>query len=176
MRKLSLLLFIGSLSGANTYLVHNLVSDVAGMADHVDPNLINPWGNAFSPASPFWIGNNHTGTSTLYDGTGTAIPLVVNVPSESVTGVIFNGTQNSFQISGQTPLFLFCTEAGTISGWSPNVDRNNAKILIDNSAAGANYKGCALGGTADAPLLFGADYGNGKISVWDAALKPVVSG
>src|SRR5260370_33882754 len=107
MRKLSLLLFIGSLSAANNYLVHNLISDVAGNADHVDPNLINPWGNAFSPTSPFWIGNNGTGTSTLYDGTGAAIPLVVNVPNKTVTGVVFNGTQNSFMISGQTPVFLF---------------------------------------------------------------------
>src|SRR5216683_1261295 len=71
----------GSLPAANSYLVHNLVSDLPGIADHVDKNLVNPWGNGFSGTSPFWIGNNGTGTSTLYDGTGTATALVVTVPS-----------------------------------------------------------------------------------------------
>jgi uncharacterized protein (TIGR03118 family) len=187
MRKLCLLLAgqlgIGLLPAANTYYVHNLVSDVKGLADQVDPHLVNPWGNAFSPTSPFWIGNNGTGTSTLYNDVGIAIPLVVNIPAAAgattpgkVTGVVFNGTKNSFEISGQTPVFLFCTEDGTISGWSPAVDRQNAKILVDNSASGAKYKGCTLGGTADTPLLYAADYGTGKISVWDASLKPVVVG
>ena len=36
----------------NTFLVHNLVSDLPGIADHQDPNLVNPWGNGFA-ASPF---------------------------------------------------------------------------------------------------------------------------
>jgi len=153
------------------------------MADVVDPNLVNPWGNAFSATSPFWVGNNGTGTSTLYNDAGAIIPLVVKIPSGGgaatpgkVTGVIFNGTSNSFLISGQTPLFLFCTEDGTVSGWSPKVDQSNAKILIDNSTTGASYKGCALGGTADAPLLYAADFGTNKVAVWDATLKPVVTG
>ena len=66
----------------NHYLVHNLVSDLPGLADHQDPNLVNPWGNGFG-ASPFWIGNNGTGTSTLYDGTGAAVALVVGIPAAS---------------------------------------------------------------------------------------------
>src|SRR5580698_4241843 len=78
----------------NNYLVHNLVSDLPGIADHQDPNLVNPWGNGFG-ASPFWVGNNGTGTSTLYTGTGHAVPLVVTIPQAGnagtdgpVTGVI----------------------------------------------------------------------------------------
>ena len=183
MRKLCLFVFVASLSAQNNYFVHNLVSDVAGMADHVDPNLVNPWGNGFSATSPFWIANNGTGTSTLYDDTGTAIPLVVKIPAGAgattpgkVTGVIFNGNANSFLISGQTPLFIFCTEDGTISGWSPKVDMTNAKIMIDNSTTGSQYKGCALGGTAAAPMLYAADYGTAKVSAWDINLKPVAVG
>jgi uncharacterized protein (TIGR03118 family) len=183
MRKLCLFVFVVSLSAQNNYFVHNLVSDIAGMADHVDPNLVNPWGNAFSATSPFWIANNGTGTSTLYDDTGSTIPLVVKIPAAAgattpgkVTGVIFNGNANSFLISGQTPLFIFCTEDGTISGWSPKVDMTNAKIMIDNSSTGAQYKGCALGGTTAAPLLYAADYGTAKVAVWDINLKPVVTG
>jgi uncharacterized protein (TIGR03118 family) len=171
---------IGSLSAASTYYVHNLVSDMSGLADHVDSNLVNPWGTAFSAGSPFWIANNGTGTSTLYNGEGVAIPLVVNIPSPAgttvtgkVTGVMFNGNQSAFMISGQTPPFLFCTEDGTIAGWSSAVDKTNAKILINNSTTGAQYKGCALGGTAAAPLLYAADFANNKIDVWDANLQPV---
>jgi uncharacterized protein (TIGR03118 family) len=183
MRNLCLLVFVSSLSAQNSYLVHNLVSDVAGMADHVDPNLINPWGNGFSSGSPFWIANNGTGTSTLYEDTGVAIPLVVKIPAAGgattpgkVTGVIFNGTANSFLISGQTPSFIFCSEDGVISGWSPKVNMTAAQIMLDNSASGAQYKGCALGGTATAPILYAADYGTGKVVAWDMNLKPVVVG
>ena len=48
----------------------NLVSD--DQTGHLnasiqDPNLINPWGVAFSPTGPFWVNNNHTGTATIYD-------------------------------------------------------------------------------------------------------------
>src|ERR1700675_561026 len=80
----------------NNYLVHNLVSDLANTADYQDPNLVNPWGNGFGP-TPFWVGNNGTGTATLYGGTGAVIPLVVTIPQAGnagtavpVTGVIFN--------------------------------------------------------------------------------------
>jgi len=55
---------------ANNYLVHNLVSDLANTADHQDPDLVNPWGIGFGP-TPFWVGNNSTGSATLYDGSGT---------------------------------------------------------------------------------------------------------
>ena len=167
-----------SLFGANEYLVHNLVSDLPGMADHVDPNLVNPWGNAFSATSPFWIGNNHSGTSTLYDGTGTAIPLVVKIPTPAdpngqgaPTGVLFNGTTAFAAPNGKVPTFMFCTEDGTIAGWYGGL--TTALILVDNSPAGAVYKGCAIGGTSAAPWLYAADFHNGRIDVWGRDLKPV---
>src|SRR5580692_8463394 len=49
----------------NNYLVHNLVSDLANTADYQDPNLVNPWGAGFG-ATPIWVGNNRTGTATVY--------------------------------------------------------------------------------------------------------------
>src|SRR3954452_994258 len=54
----------------NRFLQHNLVSDLAGIADTVDPGLVNPWGISASPTSPFWISNNHTGTAKIYDSAG----------------------------------------------------------------------------------------------------------
>ena len=66
------LLVLGAqgLLGQNEYIQRNLVSDLAGLAEHTDTNLVNPWGIAFSATSPFWISDNHSGLSTLYAGSG----------------------------------------------------------------------------------------------------------
>jgi uncharacterized protein (TIGR03118 family) len=167
----------GSLAAANGYLVHNLVSDLPGLADHVDKNLVNPWGNAFGPTTPFWIANNHSGTSTLYDGTGTPLPLVVDVPAPggpgtqgAVTAIVFNSS-TGFVMSNQKPAtYLFCSEDGAITGWNAGA---TAEILVDNSASHANYKGCALGGTSDAPLLYAANFASGAVDVFDGSFQPV---
>jgi uncharacterized protein (TIGR03118 family) len=162
----------------NNYLVHNLVSDLANTADHQDQNLVNPWGVGFGP-TPFWAGNNGTGTATLYGGTGAAIPLVVTIPQAGnagtagpVTGVIFNtfaSNANAFDVQpGKPALFMFCSEDGVISGWSEAVSGSQASILFDNSKSGAVYTGCALGGTAATPYLFAANFHAGTIDVYDA--------
>ncbi len=171
----------------NTFLVHKLVSDLAGVADHQDPNLVNPWGNGFGP-TPFWVGNNATGTSTLYDGTGAAKSLVVDIPAAGgaktggpVTGVIFNtfsSDTSAFAVAAGKPgSFLFCSEDGLITGWNSGVSSTEAEVLFDNSASGAVYKGCALGGVTGAPLLFAANFHGGSVDVFDGSLTPVhVSG
>ena len=71
--------------GERVYTRVNLVSDIAGVARFTDPNLVNPWGLAFSATSPFWVADNATGCSTLYDGAGvpqpvTPKPLQVKIP------------------------------------------------------------------------------------------------
>src|SRR5437016_12874221 len=45
----------------------NLVSDQPGVALLQDTNLVNAWGVSFAPTGPFWISDNGTGLSTLYD-------------------------------------------------------------------------------------------------------------
>lgn len=169
----------GTLAGANSYFVHNLVSDLPNTADHVDANLLNPWGIAASSTSPFWISNNRSGTSTLYDTSGTPIPLVVKIPSPSgasvpgtPTGMVFNGSQLFVEKNGKPGLFIFCTEDGTIVSWNGG-DQTQAEMLIDNSASGALYTGCAIGGTSAAPLIYAADFHNAKIDVWGGDLKAV---
>src|SRR5439155_16335854 len=68
-----------------SFLQHNLVSDIPGLADQTDPNLVNPWGIAFSATGPFWIANNHSGSTTAYTGSGqpfpAASPLRVQIPA-----------------------------------------------------------------------------------------------
>src|SRR5580704_15238785 len=165
----------------NNYLVHNLVSDLANNADHQDPNLVNPWGVGFGP-TPFWVGNNGTGTATLYGGTGAPIPLIVSIPQAAnagtaspVTGVIFNtfaSNANAFDVqAGMSALFIFCSEDGVISGWNQIVSKTKASILFDNSKSAAVYTGCALGGTAAAPYLFAANFNTGTVDVYDGNLN-----
>ncbi len=169
----------------NTFLVHNLVSDLPGMADHQDANLVNPWGMGFGQ-TPLWIGDNGKAVATVYDGTGTATSIIVSIPSAGgaptngpVTGVLFNPFSSNTDVldvaSGKPASFLFCAEDGVISGWNASVDSTHAQILVDNSKSNAIYKGCALGGTASAPLLFAADFHNGTVDVFDGSLKPVVN-
>jgi uncharacterized protein (TIGR03118 family) len=164
----------------NDYLVHNLVSDLANTADNQDPNLVNPWGVGFGP-TPFWVGNNSTGTATLYGGTGGVVPLVVTIPQAGnagtagpVTGVIFNtfaSNAKAFDVqAGMPALFIFCSEDGVISGWNKEAG-TKASILFDNSKSGAVYTGCAGGGTSAAPYLFAANFNAGTIDVFDGSFN-----
>src|SRR5436309_9889838 len=78
------------------YQQTNLVSDLPGLAAHTDLNLVNPWGMSRSDTSPFWVSDNGTGVTTLYNGnTGQSLPLVVTIPppaGSTPTGQVFNST------------------------------------------------------------------------------------
>ncbi|HYT73717.1 MAG TPA: TIGR03118 family protein, partial [Vicinamibacterales bacterium] len=140
---------------AQFYAQHNLVSDGAVPADLVDPNLVNAWGLTASGTSPFWVANNGTGTSTLYNGnTGAKIALTVMVPG-APTGVVFNGGAGFHTPSGAAARFLFASEDGTISGWSGGIQ---AVVVVDNSASGAVYKGLAIAHTAGGDFLYATNF------------------
>src|SRR5437870_6721768 len=159
------------------YQQHNLVSDGAVPADLVDPNLVNAWGLASGPTSPWWISDNGTGRSTLYNvGTGT-IPLIVTVPGakgeqSAPTGVVFNGG-TGFVVNngaGTSPArFIFASEDGTISGFRgvPVV------IAVDNSASGAVYKGIAIDNATAGTLLYASNFHAGTVDVFDDHFIPV---
>jgi uncharacterized protein (TIGR03118 family) len=171
---------IGPLAADNSYVATNLVSDVLS-ASHTDPNLVNAWGIAFNPNGFVWIADNGTGKSTLYDGLGNAASLIVTIPppaggtSAAPTGIVFNSSAD-FAVSNGTvsgaSAFIFATEDGTISGWSPTVDSTHAILAVDNSAAGAVYKGLALAGDGTGHFLYATDFHNRKIDVFDATFKP----
>ncbi|HUB80862.1 MAG TPA: TIGR03118 family protein [Bryobacteraceae bacterium] len=166
-------------TAANSYLVHNLVSDLPSMADYEDANLVNPWGLATTASSPFWLGNNGTGTSTLYGTTGAPVALVVTVPTPTastggaVSGVIANTTTSFTVATGKAASFIFCTEDGTVSGWNSSVNPSAAIVTVDNSAANSVFKGCAIGGTSTAPVLYVTDFHNGVVDMFDANYKPI---
>jgi uncharacterized protein (TIGR03118 family) len=164
----------------NSYLQHNLVSDLAGMADHTDTNLVNPWGIALSGTSPFWISDNHSGLSTLYNSNGTPQSLIVTIPPPSggtppaaPTGIVFNGTTNFNVSTGAVARFIFSTEDGTIAAWNTG---SNAVLKVDNSAHSAIYKGLAIGSSGGTNYLYAADFHNGKVDVFDGNFLPALAG
>ena len=175
---------LGATANPGTYLMHSLVSDLPDTADFQDPNLVNPWGIAASATGPFWIGNNSTGTSTIYSANGTASSLVVSIPSPTmptggaVSGVISNST-TAFMIgsgsAAKPAAFIFCTEDGTIAGWSSTVNATTAVLAVNQSASGAVFKGCVVGGTAAAPLLYVTDFHNGVVDMFDGTFTPIVN-
>jgi len=157
-------------SAAASYHVTVLTSDQAG-APFLDANLQNPWGLAYSATSPFWIADNNTGVSTIYNGTGAPYALVVTVPPTSgephgtPTGIVFNGTSD-FVIGGSPALFIFATEDGTISGWNASLGTHAA--IGHTSASGANYKGLELATDSTGnSFLFAANFSEGRIDVFD---------
>ena len=165
----------GFAAGSNVYIQHNLVADRPGVADVTDPNLVNPWGMAESATSPFWISDEATGVSTLYNGSGTIVSLVAKVPLASgasggtPTGQVNNTNTTVFLLpTGKAASFIFATQDGTISGWAGGIPGNVAAIMVNNSASGAVYKGLAIGANGSGPLLYAANFNSGAIDVFDA--------
>src|ERR671926_161180 len=79
-----------AIASPNAYRVTRLVSDQAGVAKAREPELVNAWGLAAGPTTFWWTANNGTDTSTLFDGTGAEVPLLVDVKG-APTGLVFNG-------------------------------------------------------------------------------------
>src|SRR5689334_8675188 len=100
------------------YLQTNLDSDLPGVAAVIDPHLVNPWGIAFAPTSPFWLSDEGADVATLYQGNGSVLSLVVSMPSPP-TGSVFNPSGTSFRLTnGNAANFLFATLTGQIVGWN----------------------------------------------------------
>jgi uncharacterized protein (TIGR03118 family) len=190
-----MVLMLASPVVAQHYVQENLVSDLAspqgGSPKIIDPNLINPWGVASSPTSPFWVSNQGTGTATLYSvngstGTVSKAPLVVHIPASLVgappgpTGQIFNPTQDFVVSSGTASgpaLFIFSALNGTISGWNPGVPPPPPSTVAQLGAVGsprpAVYTGLAMGMRGTDPFLYAANAAAGRVDVFDKHFSQV---
>ena len=150
------------------YSQTNLVANTAGVANHTDAQLSNPWGISFIPGQPFWVSDNNGGTSTLYDAQGNKQTLVVGIPVAAhnpcpqgcPTGTVANAQAGYFGNGA----FLFDTEDGIIANWT---GQGNAFTAVDNSAAGAVYKGLALLTNNEGTFLLAANFNSGHIDVFD---------
>jgi len=161
----------------SAYADTSLVSDVVQVsAAHTDPNLVNTWGLAFNPRGFVWVADNGTAKSTLYDGNGVPQSLVVTTPA-GPTGIVFNGMQDfklsQNGVSAASP-FIFASESGSISAWSPSVSPATAVTVFDGSAGGSVYKGLAISSYAGANYLYATDFHNNRIDVFDAGFARAV--
>lgn len=150
----------------------NLVADTAGKASVTDPNLINPWGISYSPTGAFWVSDNGTGLSTLYNGSGAIQKLVVTIPAAGggqngpVSGQVYNST-SGFTIPGQgAALFIFDNEDGVVSAWNGSTGAN-AVTVSDQSGSGAVYKGLAMAQNGGSNFLYATNFSAGTVDVYD---------
>jgi uncharacterized protein (TIGR03118 family) len=179
-----------------TFTQTNLISDGFVPALNMDPNLINPWGVAYSSTSPFWISDNGTGLTSIDSVTGSTvtlnkIPAVTIAPPSpdagpsAPTGQVFNSfaSTGAFTLQNGNPAtFLFATEDGTISGWNGGTQSiiavNESVNPADGSEAlgmGAVYKGLAIAQTDDGPMLYAANFRHGTVDMFDQNFDQVKS-
>jgi uncharacterized protein (TIGR03118 family) len=178
---------------ADTYSATNLQSDIPGLAAHVDPNLVNPWGMAVPSATgPIWVSDNGTGVSTLYNqADGTARSLVVTIPTSArnkdggnPTGVVFNGTSFfNVRLNGITApaRFIFVSEDGSISGWNPALNPNDRPhaiaIAVDNGtnlgSKRAIYKGATLGVANGHNFLYVTNFHTARVETYNENFQQV---
>ena len=176
------LTILPSATFAQHYIEIDLVSSIPGVGTNPtipqDTQLINAWGLARSATSPWWVSDNGTGLSTIYDGTGTKQGLIVTIPvppggtpPSTPTGVVANGISDAFLLPNSTAAkFIFVTEDGTIAGWNGG---STAVIVKDNSRDGAIYKGCTIAELNGKHYLYVANFHSGEIEVYDSSFQRV---
>jgi len=173
----------GSLGASTVFFQTNLASDVPGLAANLDPNLKNPWGMSFSATSPFWVSNQGSNNSTLYNGAGIAQALVVSTPV-GPTGQVFANVAGNFLLppgTGANPApatFIFDTLSGSIAAW--NGAQGNpvgTAITVFLATDGAVFTGLAIANNTGANLLYATDFANARIDVFNSSFAPTtVSG
>src|SRR5882724_2894229 len=163
---------------ADHYQQVDLVSDLPGIAQLQDTNLVNGWGISFHATFPFWVSDNGTGRTTLYGVTNDAsgAPHASIVPAGAiglggtgaaevfipglgnVTGQVAN---NSAEFNGD--IFLFVSEDGTVSGWRPGLGGSAETLATRPTAV---YKGVTLATVGTNTLLLAANFHEGTIDVY----------
>jgi uncharacterized protein (TIGR03118 family) len=186
-----LALSIGLFANAQNYTQVNLVANTSGVAPVTDPHLVNPWGISRTSSSPWWISDNGTGLSTLYNGAGAINPLVVTIPKAdpnsktfptgTPTGTIANASPTDFLLAPGVPAaFLFSTIDGTISGWNPTVGvasgatppSTNAVVVV-KTTDGSSYTGLTSATITGKRYLYAANFNKGTVDVYDNAFHKV---
>jgi uncharacterized protein (TIGR03118 family) len=148
-------------AGPNSYVVHNLTADLPGVADHQDPNLVNPWGLDAQPTSPWWVSDEGKDLSTIYTADGTKRPLEVTVAG-GPTGLVANTGPNFLLPGGLRAIFIWATGSGTIAGWNPGLVPPTMSVVA-YSDPDAVYTGLAIAGDR----LYAADFANAEVEVFD---------
>ena len=170
---------------AGPYSQTNLVSDLPGLAQLTEPELVNPWGLSHTGTSPIWTSNQGTNTANLFSITSAltvtkAIPAASNgnitIPPGGAgavgpTGQVANTNTASFLVGnggdGNSAHFIFANLNGTISAWDAK-----QTAFVQVTTPGALYTGLAINSAQN--MLYAANGNNGgSIDVFNSAFKPV---
>ncbi len=180
----SLALSMGAVAFGQHYTQVNLVSNTAGVAPTTDLNLVNAWGISRSTTSAWWVSDNKTGVSTLYNGAGTKNPLVVTIPSNphskgskigSPTGLIVNGSPTDFVLpNGLAAAFIWSTIDGSIAAWNPTIALapdaaapSTHAITVASTKDGSGYTGVTSSFIEKNRFLYAANFALGRVDVYD---------
>jgi uncharacterized protein (TIGR03118 family) len=182
----------------NAFRQVNLASDLAGLAPLTDPDVRNPWGIAFGPATPLWVNNEFSDSITLYSGAnGVAAfrKLDLRVTASSPFGIVFNPT-NSFVIKQngvkQPARFIFneafapneqTPPTARLTAWTNAGNPPPTTTVIKATKPASLQFGLALvpgekgkdGKGNRGPRLLAADGINGVIDVYDSKFHKVKS-
>lgn len=155
-------------------------------AQNTDPEMINPWGLAASATSAFWVSDNGTGVSTLYNGnTGARVgkPFVIPPATGSTTSVptgqVFSGGLGFIPDPTRpkdTATFIFVGEDGGITAWNPAFGQT-AFMAVDHGnvdpSLNAVYKGVTIADVGTTPFLYAANFRSGQVEVYNTSFQPV---
>jgi uncharacterized protein (TIGR03118 family) len=156
------------------YVVHPLVSNTASEAGNPpDPHLVNAWGLAAGANTPWWVNDNGTGLSTLYNAAGVKQGLEVTV-GDGPTGLVFNNTSGFALKDGSQSLFLFDGEDGMIRAWNRSAG-TTAEVEKDLSGEDAVFKGLAISQTSAGPRIYATDFHNRRVDVFDGSWTQINS-
>lgn len=171
-------LTMGAIAFGQHYNQTNLVANTSGVAPTTDSALVNPWGMARGASSPWWVSDQHTGLSTLYNGAGSKLSLTVTIPAAvsgntgSPTGVIYNGSSTDFLLpNGKAATFIFCTLDGMIVGWNSGGAMTMVKTTNQSS-----YTGLTIATVKGRRYLYAANFNTGHVDVYDNMFRPVPMG
>jgi uncharacterized protein (TIGR03118 family) len=173
------------------YIQTNLVSNIAGGAEHTDAQLVNPWGLARTSSSAWWVADNLTGVSTLYNGPGEKQSLTVTIPpadpnstktpTGSPSAMISNNSATDFLLApGKQAIFIFATVDGTIAAWNPNFalapgappPSTHAMTMVRTND-GSSYTGLTTTYVDGNRYLYLANFGRGRVDVYDSTFQRV---
>ena len=153
----------------NAYKIERLVSDKSPRARTVDGKLVNAWGVASSPTGPWWIANEASATSTLYNVGGRKQSLTVSVAG-GPTGVVYHGGEGFRVTAGgasDPARFVYACEDGMLRAWTPTVPTGwstRAVVVVDEAAEAAVFRGIAIAGER----IYATDFHNARVDIFDS--------
>jgi uncharacterized protein (TIGR03118 family) len=143
-------------------------------ATTVDPTLQNAFGVAWNDQGVAWVNSVLGHVSELYSPEGVPKRVGVNIPQPKDTigglpcGVVYADDFDFNMPDGKDAIFIFSSFDGVLSAWDGG---NNAQRIA--APAGASYTGLALASNGGHNFIYGANFGQNKIDVWDQHFKRV---